>query len=75
MSVEFPFKQSFAERCEVYRDQSPVRSPAVGMNGACHHLLAGAAFAGDQNRSIMLCGQSDSTKQMLHGQRIANQVI
>ena len=36
------------------------------MNGACHQLLAGTAFPGDQNRRAARCRLDDQVEDLLH---------
>src|SRR5690606_35025725 len=49
VSEEFRFNQAFRERPAVYRNEGAGKTLALFMNEACEALLAGAAFARDQN--------------------------
>ena len=74
MAEQLALQQRLGQRAAVDDDQRMKASRAAGMNGARHQFLSGAAFAGDEDRSIGWRDRLDGIEDVLHGGALADDV-
>ena len=71
---ELVFEQRVGQRSAVDGHEGFARAIAQVMNRARDELLAGAGFAGDENRGVALCGGSEGSDRVPESWRLADKL-
>ncbi len=69
------FEQGFRHGAAVDRFEGASCAAAVAVNGAGHQFLAGAGFAGDEDRDVVPGGEQDVRFDIAHRLRITQQEV
>ena len=75
MAEKFRFQKGFRNRRAVELDEGALLPQAVEVDQPGNHLLAGAGFAGDQDRRLRRCDLNRGFDQARHRCRAADQVL
>ena len=75
MAEQLAFQQRRRDGGAVHGDEGPPGAPAVAMDGARHHLLAGAGLAGDQHGGLAVGEPADGFLHLAHRRRRADQLV